>query len=320
MAKRIEITSTSSVFNKENWEQVVRAGLKLGYKPSNPFNRVLAYVDRRVEKAHALTRTRYVEMLTDIQHFLEEGVVVSNRQLVDPASEQQYAVRFRKGGILKSGRMNDVSWRGLPKDYIAITRPKGGNSPGSIKDPYGIWKGLPKPKGRPIFWKKTGRLGSTYSAWLKKYKGGLTLQSFSFGNPAGNAYAFHPSREHFESGRKGKTQSTPLAMREDSRVRIGPSSSVVTVGRGRSLYSLEMRIKPPDMGNPALYFLLGGSFFSTRAQKYKVDTARLGKPRAAPLDVSRIAYPEFRRPILSRYAAQAGKKYREDLANFLKNR
>lgn len=328
MAKRIQVTSVRNEGVLKGLEKglekeirskfdpsIVRAGLKLNYKPNDPFGQVLQYTNSRAKEVYTRARRDYWKMLMGIQGFLDAGIQVSNSQLSDPSKKLGYTAGI--GDIkLSSGRLTPAPWKGLPKDYIAIRGYRRGRV-GEILDPRGIWAGLPKPRGRPVFWNKTGRLAAAYRAWLGSYRSMLSPESFGYSLGQTQFFDEIGSFERAEQGAKGAGKTTRSANTKFSLNRMG---SIATGGRGRTLYSIKFKINPPPSRVPAIDTLLASSFISTRPGMFKVPASKLGKRGAAPTDISRIAYPEFRRPILSRYAAQAGKKYREDLANFLKNR
>lgn len=281
---------------------------KVVAKFKDPNSALSRYVNERRKETSVIARTFYAGMLRTVEYILKDPSGATNGQLkskplnrrtvnlqrsikmdvVNSATQSQYQKVILP---LESGRTTQTSWNELPSDYVAVFDPskeKDGSpqqiiaqaAKGQYRDPLRRWKGLPLS---PMIWRKTGRTYKAYRAQLAK-----------------------------DWATVGASKRYGLNK---------PARILKKAGNGREISTTSFDIIYPTLGSAAMNRILRESFASGSPKRYGVRTEVLGKnagPNGGPTGVERMAYPEFKRPMLARFAAAAGRANRQALKNYLK--
>ena len=292
MAARYQLTKGSVALSKKIELEVV-AQIRRNVKSGNAPQQITKFVDNSRSKIYEQAKAYYAGTLEAAGRFIHSGALVDRPVLLDSSRRQSvsrlYTVNVRsKGGLgsteevtMTSGRRKSEAWKGLPLKYVAV-RGRRSKAPGEFYDPQGKWKGLPISKK---FWRKTGILDEAYQAWL----------------------ATNTPRTMFFERESTKTLSSKIEFISGPR------------DKGQNLWQSRMQIRFPDLGNPAMNAIFRRSFATLTPGKFRVyQRDGLGRKFGAPRDISRIAYPEYSRPILARFAAEMGRKHRAALVKLLK--
>lgn len=297
MAKRQSVTKVEVAIRKKV-EQELTAKIVRNANSLDPKGQVAKFIDQRKSLIYGLSRGYYAGTLETIGRFTRTGVKVNTATLRDPRKlqsvEREWNVdvgfkdspipRVERSVPLQSGRTSHTPWRGLPLKYIAISGPRS-KQPGVMRDPYGKWQGLPRSSR---FWVKTKKLQEAYGAWLAGYE------------------PRNPILHSFGS--------------ESKKVLISKIEDLTSPNRKRKrIWQTRLRLSFPSLGYPGLDKIIRESFVSTRPRLYRVYVRDgLGQLDKGEVSPDRLAYPEYSRPIIARFAAAMGKRQRAALVKLLK--
>lgn len=278
--------------------QEIQAVIQRRVKSGAFDKQIAAWLDRRTQPLYRLSRGYYAGTLEAIGRRLGKGFSMNLEQmaahpegLVNSRAHEKLVFFPGKPSVnaeIRSGRerKSSIPWRYPPIKYVAIYgKDSKKHKPGALRDPYGKWKGMDRSK---VFWRKTGTLEQAYHAWLADARLRQTLTPYGY-------EVVPPDRRALQLRKQYK--GTPAE----------------TMGR----FSFRLPLEYPDLGSPAMNRLVRQAFITGRGNTYRVYQG-IGKRNGAPPDVTRIAYPEFRRPWVSRFAAQMGLKQREAIRQLLK--
>lgn len=316
MAKRLSIYSARIIQKKSKidnpkdafadqigWRsQEIQAVIHRRIKTGEFDKQIAKWVDNRRFPLYRLSRAYYAGTLEAIGTQLHTGFSMGSLVALAKNPKGAVGVRSQVDVTLYPGRPRipmhieggrqkaAAPWHYPPIKYVAVYGAKSKKHPvGFVRDPYGKWRGL-RPSG--YFWHKTGTLDQAYQQWLaearlRPAKGDANL----------HLYGLEPIAAKQLAARFKKYKGTPAE----------------ALGR----FSFRMPLEYPDLGSPVMNRIVRQAFITGRGSTYRVYKG-LGQRNGAPTDVTRIAYPEFRRPWVSRFAAQMGLKQREAIRQLLK--
>lgn len=332
MAKRISVNATSirhalglrenpndAFADKQKWsEQNLKMIIKRKVKSGDFSKQVADFVTRKSYPIYRLSRGYYASTFETVERELQRGFGIGN--LERAAKHQQGSTlikRTTKAIILpgkpaetvpvESGRTGEPTpWRNLPLRYIALTGPRSKKlPPGFPATPYGKWKGLPFSA---YFWRKGHKDigGAGASTLLKAYSNWL------------NTAQLRPSYDPSIDGYTGANLAAyGLNWTQAALQKKLQSNYKSMAGKPLGRFEVNLPLRYPDLHNAALNRLIRQAFITGRPNVYRVFQG-IGVKGGAPTDVSRIAYPEFRRPWVSRFAANMGRRHKVAMKKAIK--
>ena len=311
---RIKLSSFKNEIAKGAFGAISKSRITLNTKViakfKDPDSAVGRYVNERRKESSIIARTFYSGMLTTVGSILKDPSAATNGALKSRPLDRKIvsfntnvrmrtqisSTQARYNNIrlpLESGRLTFAPWKELPTDYVAVVDPKrykkgtgtrviAEQNRGALREPYGKWKGLPRSE---TIWRKTGRTYKAYMAKMNEDWGAVNA-----------------------SKRYGMAK---------------PAKFMKKANNAKEIFSVRFDIEYPPLGSNALNRILRASFASGAAKRYGVSKQYLGLnmgPGGGPKGAERLAYPEFRRPMLARLAAAAGRENRKAINDYFKSR
>ena len=300
--------------DKQKWsEQTLKLAIKRKVKSGEFSEQVAGFVTRKSYPVYRLSRGYYAATFETIERELQKGFSIGNLAKAARNPQGTTMVKRSTNAVILPGKPAEVvpiesgrtgsptPWHNLPLRYIALAGARSKKfPPGYPKEPYGKWKGLPFSG---YFWRK-GKKGSSqllkaYSSWLSKAHLRPTYDSSSDGYVGSNLEEY--GLTWTQTGLRKTLQNSYKTMS----------------GKPLGRFEVELPLRYPDLRNDALNRLLRQSFITGRPNMYRVYQG-IGQKGGAPTDVSRIAYPEFRRPWVARFAANMGRRHKVALKKAIK--
>lgn len=163
-----------------------------------------------------------------------------------------------------------------------------GLSPAYMKSE-GRWRGLPISRS---FWRKTGELSQAYLGWY--------LANLARLRDPGSYLSDDITQQSLV-----KRDTFP-----------GGQTYLVPLSKTQAIIRWRYRIRYPSLNHPALDALLREAFLSGRAAR-RTGFKQVGTDATS---VGRILYPEYSRPMLSRFAAAVGRREKQALRKLLQQK
>lgn len=327
MAKRIAVKAASirhalglrenpkdPFADKQKWsEQNLKLIIQRKVKSGDFSQQVARFVTNKSYPMYRLSRGYYASTFETIGKELNRGFSIgSMKQLALHPRAGKLINRITKAVILpgkpaetvpvQSGRTGEpMPWRSLPLRYVAVAGARSTKlPPGFPREPYGKWKGLPFSA---YFWRKHGSAGnallSAYTRWLESAHLRPSYDSATDGYVGANLADYGMGWSQSALAKKLQATYKPMA------------------GKPLGRFEVNLPLRYPDLHNAALNRLIRQSFISGRPNVFRVYQG-IGKKDGAPTDVSRIAYPEFRRPWVARFAANMGRRHKAAMRKAIK--
>lgn len=328
MAKRISVNAASirhalglrenpndAFADKQKWsEQNLKMIIKRKVKSGDFSKQVADFVTNRSYPLYRLSRGYYASTFETVERELQRGFSIGNLERAARHPQGSTLIKRTTKAVImpgkpaetvpiESGRTGEPTpWHNLPLRYIALTGSRSKSAlPGSKRVPYGKWKGLPFSS---YFWRKAESAGS--STLLKAYTGWLkTSRLRPYYDAESGKYAISTLADYglnwTQAALQKKLQSNYKSM----------------AGKPLGRFEVNLPLRYPDLHNAALNRLIRQAFITGRPNMYRVFQG-IGVKGGAPTDVSRIAYPEFRRPWVSRFAANMGRRHKVAMKKAIK--